>query len=163
MLLRLLTAVCLGLGATGCLIHTIAPSERLRDAVVGLNDEARWSRLDLARERVMPGYRREWVRSRHDWGRNIQIGDVELLDVRLAEDNETAVSVVAVSWYRYDTMTLRRTVLRQEWRSGGREFYLASEAVAGGDPRLLAPPAEPDSETDTPEAEVAGAASGSDA
>lgn len=139
-----LLAACLVLGATGCLVHNIAPSERLRDAVVGLNDEARWSRLDLARERVAPAYRSAWVRSRHDWGRNIQIGDVELLDVRLAEDNETAVSVVAVSWYRYDTMTLRRTVLRQEWRSGGREYYLAGEEVADGDPELVAPPPEPE-------------------
>ncbi len=131
-------AALLLLGLSGCLIHNIAPSERLRDAVVGLNDEARWSRMDLASERVVPAYRAAWTRAHRGWGRDIQIGDVELLDVRLADDNETAVSVVAISWYRHDTMMLTRTVLRQEWQSAGNGFQLASEEVSDGDPGLLA-------------------------
>ena len=134
----------------GCLFHNISPGERLRDAVVGLNDQARWTRMDLAVENVSPAFRAQWRKTRHDWGRNIQIGDVEILDVTLAEDADQAVSVVAVSWYRYDTMTLRRTVLRQRWEHGGGGYYLSSEAVVDGDPDLIAPPPE---EEDEPEAE----------
>lgn len=130
--------------ATGCLMQNISASERLRDAVVGLNDEARWSRMDLATQRVAPAYRSDWARAHHDWGRGIQIGDVELLDVRLVDEGDSATSLVAVSWYRYDTMTLQRTVVRQTWKNAGREFVLMQEEVSEGDPRLLAPPPEPE-------------------
>jgi hypothetical protein len=122
---------------SGCLFQNIAPSERLRDAVVGLNDEARWSRMDLATMRVAAAYRAEWTDAHREWGRRIQIGDVELLDVRIESDSESAVSVVAVSWYSYDTMTLQRTVLRQHWQSTGRDYVLASEEVVEGSPDLL--------------------------
>lgn len=128
-----LAAVLLG----GCLFQNIAPTERLRDAVVGLNDEARWSRMDLATMRVAAPYRTEWADAHREWGRRIQIGDVELLDVRIEPDSETAISVVAVSWYNYDTMMLQRTVLRQHWQSTGRDYVLASEEVVEGSPDLL--------------------------
>lgn len=143
---RVSSAVLLALAviASGCLVQNISASERLRDAVVGLNDEARWSRMDLATQRVAPAYRSHWARSHHDWGRGIQIGDVELLDVRLVDEGDGALSVVAISWYRYDTMTLQRTVVRQTWKSAGREYVLMEEEVAEGDPRLLAPPPEPE-------------------
>lgn len=141
-LLLLLCAPLLG----GCLFHNISPGERLRDAVVGLNDQARWTRMDLAVENVSPTFRPEWRRTRHDWGRNIQIGDVEIMDVTMAADTDQAVSVVAVSWYRYDTMTLRRTVLRQEWEHGSGTYFLLAESVVDGDPALIAPPPEPAAE-----------------
>ena len=157
--MRALSALLAALGlSAGCIIHNIAPSERLRDAVVGLNDEARWTRMDLASVRVAPSYRDEWMRTHRAWGRDIQIGDVELLDVTLAGDNETAVSVVAVSWYSYDTMMLTRTVIRQEWTSAGRDFVLASEEVVEGDPRLITPPEPAAGEDDEPERELTASA-----
>lgn len=143
----------------GCLMQNIAPSERLRDAVVGLNDEARWSRMDLATMRVAPAFRSAWARSHRDWGRNVQIGDVELLDVRIDDATGDAVSLVAVSWYSYDTMTLQRTVLRQEWESAGREYVLANEVVIEGSAALLA--AEPEPERDPEREEVSSSASAS--
>ena len=159
LLLLTLCAPLLG----GCLFHNVSPGERLRDAVVGLNDQARWSRMDLAVENVAPAYRAEWRQTRHDWGRNIQIGDVEILDVTMAQDTDEAVSVVAVSWYRYDTMTLRRTVLRQQWQHGGGGYYLEGEAVVDGDPDLIAPPPEEEDEAEqggeTPEAVLTASAS----
>ena len=135
MLVALVALIVVLLG--GCLFQNIAPQERLRDAVVGLNDEARWARMDLATMRIAAAYRAEWTDAHREWGRSIQIGDVELLDVRIEADSDTAVSVVAVSWYSYDDMTLQRTVLRQTWQSSGREYVLASEEVVEGSPDLL--------------------------
>lgn len=156
----LVSALCLPL-LGGCLFHNISPAERLRDAVVGLNDQARWSRMDLAVENVAPVYRAEWRATRHDWGRNIQIGDVEILDVTMVPDTDEAVSVVAISWYRYDTMTLRRTVLRQQWEHGSGAYFLRAEGVVDGDPDLIAPPPEPRGDEEDGETEALVSASAS--
>jgi len=142
MRLPVIALSALVLFSAGCLLHNVSSSERLRDAVVGLNDEARWSRMDLAVERVKPEFRVDFATSRHDWGRGIQIADTELMQVRMGGDGDAAVSVVAVRWYRYDTMTLHATIIRQQWEAAGGTYLLASEQVVDGDQALLAPPEE---------------------
>jgi hypothetical protein len=128
--------------SSGCLFQNIGTAERLRDAVDGVNDSARWSRLDLAVQRVHPAYRTEYMKARHRWGRSIQIADSEVLNMRIAEGDDEAVSVVAVSWYSYDTMTLHQSVIRQEWKRLSGEYALHAEIVVDGDDYLLAPPPE---------------------
>jgi hypothetical protein len=131
----------------GCIFHNVGSEERLRDAVVELNDQTRWGRMDTAVERVHPAYRRAFVRSHRQWAQTIQIADVELLNVQIADSRERATITVALSWYSYETMELRQTVLRQRWRREGSEYFLHSEEVMGGDEALLpaAPPARPHS------------------
>src|SRR5687768_11353163 len=123
--LLLCTTLLLG----GCIFHNVGSEERLRDAVVELNDQTRWGRMDTAVARVHPAYRRAFVRSHQRWSSTIQIADVELMNVQIADSRERATITVALSWYSYETMELRQTVIRQRWRREGAEYFLHSEEV----------------------------------
>jgi hypothetical protein len=127
---------------SGCVFQNASLAQKLRDAVEGINEQARWSRFDLAVENVTPTYRPEYAALRHKWGRSIQIADTEVVQMRLADDRGGAVSVVVVQWYSYDTMTLRQTTIRQQWDRSGDRFALASERVVAGDETLLEEPPE---------------------
>ena len=50
-------------GLAGCNGRAASASERLRDAVVGYNDELRFGRNDLAVQRVSGGYRTAFILS----------------------------------------------------------------------------------------------------
>lgn len=129
----LLAAVLLG----GCLLNNISADERLRDAAYGLNDELRWSRMDLAVQRVAPSYRAKFVETRRAWGRDIQVGDAEVQRIELSEDHDRAITEVVVGWYSLRTMMLQQTTVRQRWKRVSGQFYLVGENVVGGDPALL--------------------------
>lgn len=133
--------------APGCILQNLSTSERLRDAVVGFNDECRWARTDLAVQRVVPAFRSEFRLGHLAWGRSIQIADQEILNVDASADEEegSAVSYVAVRWYGTNGMILADSVLRQQWTKVRGGFLLVREEVIEGDPRLIAIPeaAEP--------------------
>jgi hypothetical protein len=131
---------------SSCVFQNAGLSERLRDAVEGINDQARWSRFDLAVENVAPTYRPEYAALRHKWGRSIQIADTEVVQMRLSQERDGAVSLVIVQWYSYDTMTLRQTTIRQKWDRAGDRFALASEEIVAGDETLLEEPPEEEDE-----------------
>jgi hypothetical protein len=65
------------------------------------------------------------------------------MQVELAPDKQTAVSLIAYEWYSNDAMTLHQSVVRQRWSKVSDNFGLFSEAVVQGDPRLLQPKAGP--------------------
>src|SRR5688500_1983118 len=98
--MRIVVCLSLALASSGCLVQHMQPAERLRESVIALNDEARWTRMDLAAERVSPEYRERWTKNHHDWGRGIQIGDMELVDLKI-DEQDNATSIVSISWYRY--------------------------------------------------------------
>lgn len=131
--------------AQACMFQSVTRSEKLRDSVRGLNDESRWSRLDLAGERVVPGYRDQFFQTRARWGKTIQLAEVEITAMRLheptknaeGEEEDLASSVVAIAWYDQTDMTLRQTSLRQQWKSSGTTFVLVDERVVDGDPRIF--------------------------
>jgi len=137
---HLLSLALLASTLAGCMFQNVSTGERLRDAVTGINDEMRWSRMDLAIQRVHPTFKEEYAQTHYRWGEIIQIADMDLLNVQLEEDGDAAMSIVAVSWYRYDTMTLHRTVIRQQWVLVGGAFALEAERVLNGEERLLEPP-----------------------
>src|SRR6478672_3886228 len=95
--------VCLSIALaslSGCILQNLGTEERLRDAVVGYNDECRWGRIDLAAQRVMPAYRDRFRLSHHNWGRDYQIADSEIVHVETSgEEQEDAISTVIVRWY----------------------------------------------------------------
>ena len=139
---------CLWLG--GCLLANVSTAEKLREAVEGANSEARWGRLDLASQRVHPSYREAWASARRDWQEDVQIADSEVTSLRLDDEQDGAVSMVVVEWFRYDTMTLRKSTVRQTWDRVGGTFALKSEEVVDGDEELFAEP-EIDEEADESE------------
>lgn len=143
------SALCLLL-APGCILQNLSTSERLRDAVVGFNDECRWARTDLAVQRVMPEFRSDFRLGHLAWGRSIQIADQEILNVDASADEEegSAISYVAVRWYDTNGMILADTVLRQQWTKVRGGFLLVREEVIEGDPRLIAIPETPADEAE---------------
>lgn len=138
--LRKLFLVILFLPA--CLFSNLSTAEKFREMVDGVNEEARWSRLDLAIQRVHPEYRAEWRVARSDWGQDIQIADSEVTSLQIQDDDETAKSTVVVRWYRYDTMTLRTSTVEQSWERLGGHFALAEEEIVQGDEEIFFIPEE---------------------
>src|SRR5689334_21111273 len=94
--------------APGCILQNLSSSERLRDAVVGFNDECRWARNDLAVQRVVPGFRGDFRLSHMSWGRTIQIADQDIVhvDASAEDDGGGAISYVAIRWYDTNGMIL---------------------------------------------------------
>ncbi len=131
------------LGASGCIFQNVSPIERLRDSVIGYNEEVRWGRTDLAIQRVEPEFRPRFVISHRSWGRDVQIGDMDIMNVQVAgEERESAESVVLYRWYDQRTMLLADTTVRQVWEKGVNEYTLVSEQIIAGDPSLLEIPEE---------------------
>lgn len=123
---------------SGCVFNNVSAEEKLRDSVVGLNEEIRWNRLDLATARVAPEFRGEFRRTHADWHRGFELADHEIIDVQTAgEDRERATSFVTFRWYDMRTMLLAETTVKQEWRRTINGYWLISEAVTDGNSRLL--------------------------
>lgn len=147
----------------GCILQNLSSSERLRDAVVGFNDECRWARNDLAVQRVVPDFRGDFRLSHFAWGRSIQIADSEIVNVDASsdEDGGAAISFVAIRWYGTNGMILADTVLRQDWTKVRGGYMLVREQVIEGDERLLAQPDRTPAEEAAPEETEAESATSS--
>jgi len=152
----LLCALVLSSLGPGCILANLSPEERLRDAVVGYNDECRWNRLDLAVQRVIPPKRPDFYATHHRWGSDIQIADSDIVHVQTSgEDHEHAISYVTVQWYDQRTMLISQTVLEQTWDGGlANGYILMDETVRSGDPALLSRPEVPEGEASEGEAEA---------
>ncbi|UCH29762.1 MAG: hypothetical protein JSV06_01690 [Myxococcales bacterium] len=123
----------------GCLLQNLSPETRMRDAVIELNEGARWGRMDVASGHVAPGFRPQFQASHIRWGRDIQIADTEILGMNPQTDEEGvgAFSRIAVRWYDESTMVLANTVIRQTWQKHKQTFLLTAESVESGHPGLL--------------------------
>lgn len=139
-LFLLVLLACLPAWGSGCLFNNLSPTEKLNDSIRGMNDAARWGRIDLALQYVEPVFRERFLRTHHGWGRNIEVADSELLRIEMAPDEKAAVALVGFSWYRLDSMTLHSTVLRQVWKERDGHYVMGSEDVFEGDAKLLAAP-----------------------
>ena len=135
--MRLAVLVSAAVLLSGCLFQNVSSGEILRDAVTELNDSTRWGRMDSAIAHVHPAYRRNFAREHRRWSSQIQIADVELMGIEMAQNEDRADITVGLSWYSYETMELRQTIVRQRWRRAGGGYVLRSEEVLGGDPSLL--------------------------
>lgn len=128
--------------ASGCLMQNLSPETRMRDAVIELNEGARWGRMDVASGHVAPGFQPQYKLSHMRWGRDIQIADTEILGMNphTDEEGEGAFSRVAVRWYDENTMVLADTVIRQTWQKHKQTFILTNESIESGHPGLLVIP-----------------------
>ena len=135
---RFLWALVL-LGLSGCLLQNLSPETRMRDAVIELNEGARWGRMDVASGHVAPVFRPQFQASHIRWGRDIQIADTEILGMSPETDEEGAgaFSRIAVRWYDESTMVLANTVIRQTWQKHKQTFLLTTESIESGHPGLL--------------------------
>jgi hypothetical protein len=135
-------------------MQNLSPETRMRDAVVELNEGARWGRMDVASGHVAPPFRPQFKLSHMRWGGDIQIADTEILGMNphTDEEGDGAFSQIAVRWYDQSTMVLADTVIRQTWKKHKQTFLLTNESVESGHPGLLVIP-EPE-QAPTPSAKV---------
>ncbi len=143
-------SLLLAVALSGCMLGNLSQSEKLREAVNGYNEEVRWTRLDLAVQRVAPAHRATFRLHHMGWGRDIQLADVEVMGMNVAgEDVEQATSTVAYRWYDHRDMLMAETLVLQTWERTRGNFYLTSEEHLEGDPGLLRdPPEEPEDDAD---------------
>ncbi|MBW2460414.1 MAG: hypothetical protein JRH11_02125 [Deltaproteobacteria bacterium] len=148
--MRIVTALVVAASFLGgCLYQNMSPATKLRDSVEAGNEGARWGRMDIAYERIAPEYVRDYARRHYDWGDGIQMADLDILRLEMAEDEDSANVTVAFGWYDYDTMILHRTVVRQKWRSTGSGYFvLFEEEIIDGSDQLLEPEEEDEEEED---------------
>lgn len=124
----------------GCLLDNISPTRKLNDSIRDLNDASRWGRIDLAVQYVEPTYQANFLKARHRWGRQLRIADTELVRLDINSEQDQAIALMAISWYRIDQMTLRYTVVRQVWIEQDGHYLLSTEAVSEGDELLMQAP-----------------------
>jgi hypothetical protein len=123
----------------GCLFESLTAQHKFSDTVDQMNKATRWGQLGQATSMVDPAYRTQFSSSHAGWGELIQVADSEVVQLDLAADKQSAVSVVSYEWYMKSAMTLHQSVVRQRWSRNHDHFGLLSESVVQGDPRLLAP------------------------
>ena len=128
-------AICILL--SGCFLQHATAGEKLTKTVQELNKSTRWGQIGSAADMVDPSYRPQFLASHRHWGGAVQVADTELVHMEIAAGSESAISVIAYSWYATESMTLHMSLVRQRWTAEGQTFALISESVIDGDPRLL--------------------------
>ena len=116
----------------------MTPTSRFQDAAYTLNDASRWGQVDAAMKFVAPGYLDGFVTRHRDWGGPISIADADLVRMKLSDDHKSAMSEVALNWYDTGGVTVRNSVITQQWEAVRGNFRLVSEVVRAGDPRIFA-------------------------
>ena len=128
-------AICVLL--SGCFLQHATAGDKLTKTVQELNKSTRWGQIGSAAGMVDPSYRPQFLASHKHWGGAVQVADTELVHMEIAAGSESAISVIAYSWYATESMTLHMSLVRQRWTAEGQSFALISETVIDGDPRLL--------------------------
>ena len=126
----------------------LGPEEDFRDTVHRYNDEVRWSRLAQAADMVAPAMRITFRRQHADFGKDIQVADVELTFLRMDKDADTALSKVRYRYYDQRAMMLQEAIVLQKWRHLKGNFLLTEEKIVEGDTTLFV--AEKDDALDEP-------------
>jgi hypothetical protein len=126
------------LAVSSCTLANMTPTARFQDAAYTLNDAARWGQVDIAAQYVSPKYLESFVSRHRTWGEDISIADVELVRMQLAEDRQSASSLITLNWYDTHGVTLRSSTIAQRWEAEKGNFRLVEEKLSGGDPRIFA-------------------------
>lgn len=103
---------------------------RLQDAVNGMNEEARWGRIDLAQGKVDERYKSTFLTHRKQWHKSFQPADLEVQRIDMKDDG--AVSEVVLSGYDMASMELISATVRQNWKKDSGKFYLINEEIIDG-------------------------------
>ncbi|MGE0784708.1 MAG: hypothetical protein AB7S26_03395 [Sandaracinaceae bacterium] len=131
------TLALAGLLLSGCIFQNLSSARVLQDTVYQLNDEARWARIDLASQRVTRDYRAAFLLSHRAWGHDVAIADIDATTIDMGDGEDTARSLVTVTWYDQRTMELSNTVLTQQWVRVDGSYFLDGETIVGGNEDLF--------------------------
>jgi hypothetical protein len=124
----------LGIGLFLLLAACGMPSkqQRVQEAAYELNMGTRFSRTDVAMEKVLRSERVKFTERHKLWHTEIKIVDIELAGVTFRDDGD-ATLFLAVSWHRANEPDMRSTVVSQKWHDKQGTWMLAAEERAQGD------------------------------
>jgi hypothetical protein len=109
-------AALLAVGLLGCSMSPQNRGTQLREAVYGYNDAVRWGRVERAAEWIPEPERGEFVsRKRKAWA-GMSVLDVEVRDVRVAPDQDSARVRVIVRFSHNGNPVMRSHLVEQRWR-----------------------------------------------
>jgi len=139
---------------TACGIPSKA--QRVQEAAYELNMGTRFSRMDMALERVAKAERAGFLTRHRKWHNEIRIDDIELAGVAFRDDGDAQLFLQVV-WHRMDGQDSHTTVVSQRWHDNKGTWLLAGEERAQGDVGLFgeAPPPAPPNEAGMPEQKAA--------
>jgi hypothetical protein len=129
----------------GCTLQNLSPQARLQESVYTLNDTTRWNQLEAATRNVSPSYQARFRARRSSWGDSVNVAEVDMVFMQLAEDKESATSEITLSWTDASGVYLHRSSVTQKWANEHGNFRLVDETIKKGDASLFAetPTAEP--------------------
>jgi hypothetical protein len=123
--------------SASCTLSNLTPQARFQESVYTLNDAARWGQVDIAARSVSLKYKPKFEERRQNWGETVSIAEVELLYQALAEDKESAVSEISLSWTDASGVNLHKSFLTQTWANEHGNFRLVDERIKKGDPGVF--------------------------
>lgn len=147
--MRMYAIVAVVLGLAGCL-PPVSPQQLLADSAYDMNVATRFGRMDVAMDYVGEGARDDFTREHAEWGRDLRVVDVELLNLDMAAKDQANV-VLSVLWQRLDEAQIRTTQLTQSWSDGRGGWRMISEKRSGGDRGLLGDRPKPAASADEAE------------
>lgn len=78
--------------------------------------DLRWGRLENAAQRVHPDMRGEFLSHWAARMGNLELQDIELAGVVMAEDGDSADVIVNVTWITRDTMRVQTVAITEKWQ-----------------------------------------------
>ncbi len=123
---------------TGCTLQNLTPQARMQESVYTLNDASRWNQLEAAQRNVSTKYQARFRNRRSRWGEAVNVADIDLVFMQLAQDKNSAVSEISLSWTDASGVYLHRSNITQRWAKEGGTYRLIDESITKGDPALFA-------------------------
>ena len=122
----------------GCTLQNLSPQARMQESVYTLNDASRWNQLEAAAKNVSLKYQTLFRQRRSTWGEAVNVAEIDLVFMQLAEDKESAISEISLSWTDATGVHLHRSNVTQKWANESGSFRLVDETINKGDPALFA-------------------------
>jgi hypothetical protein len=125
--------------STAACVAPMSPAERLAYSAHDLNAATRFGRMDVALGHVEEDEQVDFARRHRKWHRSVRIVDLEVQGVHMLAAGEAEVQL-SVAWHHLDETIIRRSMVAQLWKQGGRDWSLTEEKRTGGAPGLFARP-----------------------
>ena len=114
----------------GCMVPNAR--EKLSESLQKYNAAVRWGAKEWAAEHVAPEKRKDLFAQRVEFG-ELQVTDCQVGAVKLKGKGK-AVALVQVDWYLVSTLTVRTSIIEQQWDLRSGRWLMTSERLVKGAP-----------------------------
>jgi hypothetical protein len=105
----------------------------LRNAVDEFHDGFRWGGMGSMLPHVRPEDQEAFTAGYEEAMRDVSIADYEVFRIRFADDGESALVWVNMSWYREDEMIVHEATLCERWIESGSTWVRTEVTVERGE------------------------------